>query len=1116
MPIRPLAQAEEKLVLKVAGSSFIADAADSTHPDAEALVNEMEPGDILLTTGSHSAKLPVHRRVTDGLAAAVQNTPFFHSALYTGGGNMAEMTDDGWRTGQALHRLRNRDFKVVRPLVSDEQKERALTRVQKLTEKNVRDPLKYDYRTGVHALAAKLPWVPKAATTTESAKRIQAGNLICSSIVTHAYSEVPFRAGHQKHLVLPGDIGRSDKVKEVGVFIRKAASHKLDGEQRFRGLDIAVENEKGSTRTWHDPHGKETGSTFMHFAYGYIRLTKGTDGDHVDVYIGPDEDAKDVFIVDQMKKPDFKTFDEQKVMLGFPDAAAAKAAYLKQYDDPGFFGSMKALPFEEFKMKVLDKKNHGTKIAFAVSPGMMSGLQHAGIGGGIGAIAGGIGGAMHADPEHRGQGVMRGALVGAGLGAAGGVGVSALKQQGAKQIASLREGASAAESRAVAAHAHAKDLEQGLWHGGGDVAHAAPPVTHTPSSGGVLSETSEKATGVLGAGPRRAKPAGAPAAAPPAPASGIPLNTRQQEMMTPEAHGWKRTERVQGPDVISELGHVSGPRNPTGQGEHFSPKYRTEAPVAAAPVTTETRISGGGVKAAPPTALPPEMPDDIGVTRNIASTAAGRSGGLNAAADQLEAHQQVLNRGINQGALMGAAAGTGLMGYMAAPQEYGGVNGRSKLALSAAFIREHTVAGLAGRGVSLDGKQQAAIARKAIDYARAQTAARKVVRAATDTAPEVTKTTGPAVRESLKELHAVIDGFKKMAPNTGHAAETAAAHAQAREGVHVPWTVFAPLIAMAGGSVIRGVANMSAEDELVRMRRFANKLEAGRADIENAPSPSNLTRAARGIAIPVGNALAIGGLGFEVGRRLGGSTAAKAGAGVGALTGGLIGYGRHKLDSRAIDKQVARIEKHRKVASEDKEKVEGIANHIDDIGLSILAAPYLAHAAGSGLNMIHRPWAQSAGHFLAGAPNPEHVAGGIAGAMHHSNLREIGGLMAVSPTITKRIAEHIAPHVKSAPQEPVQAAPPTPAALATAEKIGRLLAHGQEKVAINIGGMAASVANTAWKYKKPLAGMAAVGAVGAGLYAGKKAIDKASDMTHPHQAARYTGVQPGMAPPSSV
>lgn len=151
-----------------------------------------------------------------------------------------------------------------------------------------------------------------------------------------------------------------------------AAAHKLQGRRNFRGLEISIENKKGSRRYWYDPHGKEKGSTLMHADYGYIRRTEGTDGDHVDVYLGPNEDAPMVYIINQVKKPEgsvkgdgrtWSGFDEQKCMLGFASAEAAKALYLKQYDDPRFFGSMKQMAFDEFASKVLDKENHGEKIA---------------------------------------------------------------------------------------------------------------------------------------------------------------------------------------------------------------------------------------------------------------------------------------------------------------------------------------------------------------------------------------------------------------------------------------------------------------------------------------------------------------------------------------------------------------------------------------------------------------------------------------------------------------------------------------------------------------------------------------------------------------------------------
>ncbi len=656
----------------------------------------------------------------------------------------------------------------------------------------------------------------------------------------------------------------------------KHANYKLQGERKFRGLDIAIENRKGSKRKWFDPHGKEKGSTHMYFDYGYIRLTEGTDGDHVDVYVGPNESAEKVFVVDQMKKPDFKTFDEQKVMLGFDSAEAAKKAYLRQYNDRRFFGSMKEMSFEEFKTKVLDKSNHGKKIAkllhtaggavfggaaadsqvgigikeasgdmiayfqdhpeklkekkerdraktavsanwirehslqglakrgigldygeqkqfarkavdyvrarggeagpaatksltdlidtmkakpqntsrrrveprswrpatgpyteaerenarrydearrgrrevnvgpreltdllglgigmtggyaagklqegprsdlrkltraanraekgqevnfkrvpepasqvsttlrgialpvavaaslggtgmilgntsftprgpaiggglgavggaalgryihgkmqrdlseqrerldpfmpktAAISPALLSGLQHGAVGAGIGAVAGGLGGMAHADPNHRGQGFLRGAAVGAGLGAAGGAGISAIKQHGAQQLSSLRAQAGTAHQEALAAHqlAGKTHLDPAL----AGTAHAMPA-----AGGGTLAG---KRGVVGGAG-------GAPVPA---------VNTQGKAVMQPQAWGHHPSQVI-------------------------------------APEIAQARASSAG----------------------------GRAEALRQAAGTLEQQQGILNRGINRGALAGAAAGTGLMGYMAVPRQYGGV-----------------------------------------------------------------------------------------------------------------------------------------------------------------------------------------------------------------------------------------------------------------------------------------------------------------------------------------------------------------------------------------------------------------------------------------------------------
>jgi N12 class adenine-specific DNA methylase len=104
------------------------------------------------------------------------------------------------------------------------------------------------------------------------------------------------------------------------------------GKTDWRGLTLSVENRKGSVRSKMKPDGTEAWSVTMPAHYGRILRTEGADGDHVDFYMGDDPDSDRVFVVDQMDAETGK-FDEHKVMLGFPDQQAAKAAYLAGFSD---------------------------------------------------------------------------------------------------------------------------------------------------------------------------------------------------------------------------------------------------------------------------------------------------------------------------------------------------------------------------------------------------------------------------------------------------------------------------------------------------------------------------------------------------------------------------------------------------------------------------------------------------------------------------------------------------------------------------------------------------------------------------------------------------------------
>jgi len=125
------------------------------------------------------------------------------------------------------------------------------------------------------------------------------------------------------------------------------AEHPLQGHTEYQGIPIAIENRKGSVRKGVDKDGKPW-RTVMKHPYGYLKKTKGADGEEVDVYVGPDKKAPNAYVVHQHKS-DGKGFDEDKVMVGFKDEAAAKDGYLKHYNDPKFLGPISEVAIDRLK-----------------------------------------------------------------------------------------------------------------------------------------------------------------------------------------------------------------------------------------------------------------------------------------------------------------------------------------------------------------------------------------------------------------------------------------------------------------------------------------------------------------------------------------------------------------------------------------------------------------------------------------------------------------------------------------------------------------------------------------------------------------------------------------------
>lgn len=130
------------------------------------------------------------------------------------------------------------------------------------------------------------------------------------------------------------------------------------GHVRYAGLDISIENPKGSTRSGTDPNGKPW-QVGMSAHYGYIKRTEGADGEQVDVYLASDREDTPAFVVDQ-RDPDTREFDEHKVILGAATREEAEAVYDAHFSDgsgPNRGQAITKLSMDQFKSWLKDGKN---------------------------------------------------------------------------------------------------------------------------------------------------------------------------------------------------------------------------------------------------------------------------------------------------------------------------------------------------------------------------------------------------------------------------------------------------------------------------------------------------------------------------------------------------------------------------------------------------------------------------------------------------------------------------------------------------------------------------------------------------------------------------------------
>ena len=139
---------------------------------------------------------------------------------------------------------------------------------------------------------------------------------------------------------------------------QKEAGNYKKGHIKINGFDVSIEQPVGSVRSGKDASGKEW-SQVMNNTYGYIRGTESVDGDHIDVFLGPDMNSDMVYVVDQVNTDG--SFDEHKVMIGFSSLEDARSAYLSNYED-GWqgLGNITGVALDEFK-KWIDSSIRKTK-----------------------------------------------------------------------------------------------------------------------------------------------------------------------------------------------------------------------------------------------------------------------------------------------------------------------------------------------------------------------------------------------------------------------------------------------------------------------------------------------------------------------------------------------------------------------------------------------------------------------------------------------------------------------------------------------------------------------------------------------------------------------------------
>ena len=145
---------------------------------------------------------------------------------------------------------------------------------------------------------------------------------------------------------------------------KEAGNYKV-GRVTIQGLNISIENPAGSVRSGVDSSGRSW-ETELKNHYGYIRGSVGSDGDQVDVFLGPKAETTDTaYVIDQID-PKTGKYDEHKAVLGASSQEEAQDIYHANYQQ-GWkgLGAITAMSMLDFKNWI---KSGDTKQPLALNP----------------------------------------------------------------------------------------------------------------------------------------------------------------------------------------------------------------------------------------------------------------------------------------------------------------------------------------------------------------------------------------------------------------------------------------------------------------------------------------------------------------------------------------------------------------------------------------------------------------------------------------------------------------------------------------------------------------------------------------------------------------------------